>query len=117
MSSEAKVKVYTGTMSVATNRFQNAKSKNLELGYIATEQNYEEGSRGGGIFIIGLFLLPVFGIGLFVWIYALLVKPEGRLIVTYEKIKSSDIDTKECPKCAEIIKLKAKVCRFCDYKF
>lgn len=30
---------------------------------------------------------------------------------------SSDLDdTKECPQCAEIIKVKAKICRFCGYR-
>lgn len=28
-----------------------------------------------------------------------------------------DVDTKECPECAEIIKSKAKICRYCRYKF
>ena len=28
-----------------------------------------------------------------------------------------DTDTKECPKCAEVIKAKASVCRFCNYDF
>ncbi|WHH57183.1 zinc ribbon domain-containing protein [Petroclostridium sp. X23] len=26
-------------------------------------------------------------------------------------------DTKECPQCAETVKAKAKICRFCNYKF
>lgn len=28
-----------------------------------------------------------------------------------------DFDTKECPMCAEAVKEKAKICRFCNYKF
>lgn len=28
-----------------------------------------------------------------------------------------DFDTKECPMCAEAVKAKAKICRFCNYKF
>ena len=30
---------------------------------------------------------------------------------------TESIDTKECPECAETIKLRAKVCRYCGYKF
>lgn len=30
---------------------------------------------------------------------------------------STENDTKECPQCAETIKAKAKVCRFCNYRF
>ena len=26
-------------------------------------------------------------------------------------------ETKECPMCAESVKIKAKICRFCGYKF
>lgn len=36
--------------------------------------------------------------------------------VAYREIVPSG-ETKECPQCAETIKLKARVCRFCNYKF
>jgi hypothetical protein len=31
--------------------------------------------------------------------------------------KLSNIDTKQCPTCAEIIKFEAKICKHCSYKF
>lgn len=38
-----------------------------------------------------------------------------------ESVKTDSVcpsdDTKECPQCAEVIKAKAKVCRFCGYSF
>lgn len=30
---------------------------------------------------------------------------------------SIESDTKECPQCAEIIKVKARICRYCNFKF
>lgn len=33
------------------------------------------------------------------------------------KSQTNEPDTKECPMCAETIKYKAKVCRFCNYNF
>jgi len=30
---------------------------------------------------------------------------------------STESNSKECPRCAEIVKLRAKVCRFCNYEF
>lgn len=38
----------------------------------------------------------------------------------YEQCNSnytSPMDSKECPMCAEMVKKKAKICRFCGYKF
>lgn len=38
------------------------------------------------------------------------------LIIQHTAATTSD-DSKECPQCAEIVKAKAKLCRFCNYKF
>jgi hypothetical protein len=34
-----------------------------------------------------------------------------------DNITQSANDTKECPRCAETVKAKAKICRFCNYEF
>lgn len=34
-----------------------------------------------------------------------------------QTIESEANDRKECPQCAEIIKFRAKICRYCNYKF
>jgi hypothetical protein len=51
--------------------------------YYPTSQTWVPGSYSGGLFIVAL-LLCIFGIGIFVFIYMLIVKPAGTLSVTYE---------------------------------
>lgn len=53
------------------------------LGYRPTSQSWAPGSWGCGSFLVAL-LLAVIIIGILVFIYMLLVKPEGTLTVTYE---------------------------------
>lgn len=38
-------------------------------------------------------------------------------VESLRQYNNSGYDTKECPQCAEIVKAKAKICRFCNYKF
>ena len=51
----------------------------------------------------------------------IIVKPNGSLTVTYElknQTKAIDnTDKKECPQCAEDVKFKAKICRYCKHEF
>jgi uncharacterized membrane protein YagU involved in acid resistance len=51
-------------------------------GYIVTAQSWAQGSYGCGAFLVALILFIVF-IGLLVFLYMLLVKPDGTLTVTY----------------------------------
>ena len=34
-----------------------------------------------------------------------------------QTVSTNTDDTKECPMCAETVKAKAKICRFCKHKF
>ncbi|WP_159887557.1 zinc ribbon domain-containing protein [Paenibacillus puerhi] len=38
-------------------------------------------------------------------------------VETIQRTSGEIQDTKECPQCAETIKVKAKICRFCSYQF
>ena len=119
------VKNYKGTQSDATRYFKRDSVKMAERGYYPTSQNWSSGSYGFGSFFIAL-LLCIILIGVLVFIYMLIVKPDGTLSVTYEFKKEKDeivqkkkknLKEKECPECAEMVKEKARICRFCRYEF
>jgi hypothetical protein len=63
----------------------------------------------GNWFLIGLFF------GIFGLIAAILIDETGEPI---QQVKfDPTIVTKKCPDCAETIRLEARVCRFCQYRF
>lgn len=112
------VKTYKGNQSRAAELFQADAVKMAEKGYFPTSQNWAPGVYGCGSFLFAL-LLCVILIGIIVFVYMLLVKPDGTLSVTYEfrATEPSPADEKICPKCAESIKAAATVCRFCGHNF
>ena len=69
-------------------------------------------------------LLCIVLIGFLIFIYMLVVKPQGTLTVTYVRKEpmappaiDPPADTKVCPRCAETIKAAALVCRYCGNEF
>jgi len=83
------VKTYLGSQSVASATFQKDAPVMAEQGYFPTTQNYTPGSYSCGAFI-GALLLCLLLIGIIIFIYMLIVKPDGTLSVTYELKQSAD---------------------------
>lgn len=126
----SKVKTYKGKKEDAAKKFESDAILMAKENYFPVSQSYEPGTWGCGAFIVALLLCLIL-IGIIVFIYMLIVKPEGTLTVTYEyrgnveavtagtdnittEVKA---DEKVCPQCAETIKAAAKVCRYCRHKF
>ncbi|QIR16642.1 zinc ribbon domain-containing protein [Shewanella aestuarii] len=118
------VKRYVGKQEVAINAFKDDAERMASDGYVPTNQTWAEGSYGCGGFLIALLLCFIF-VGILVFIYMLIVKPDGTLTVTYEKQSEKSIQApddpvetgKVCPDCAEVVKEAAKICRYCRHEF
>ena len=78
------VRVYRGMQQAdAITSFQADATELAKHGYTPTTQSWAQGQWGCGAFLVAL-LLCIILIGLLVFIYMLVVKPEGTLTVTYE---------------------------------
>jgi len=77
------MRTYRGSLANASRAFQNDATALAPQGYVPVSQVYAPGSWGCGAFLIALVLFLVL-IGILIFIYMLIVKPEGSLVVTYE---------------------------------
>lgn len=90
--------------------------------YYPISQTWAPGAYGCLHFLLALFLSFII-IGIFIFIYMLIVKPDGTLTVTYElrtvlvNQEKDLFDEKTCPKCAEQVKAVASICRYCGHSF
>ncbi len=111
------IKTYKGSEASAAAAFQADSAKMAAQGYFPTAQNWAPGSYGCGAFL-GALLLCVVIIGILIFVYMLLVKPDGTLTVTYSL--SADAATPDthlrCPDCAELVLKAARVCKHCGCK-
>jgi hypothetical protein len=116
------VRRYIGSQSGAMATYQSDSAKMAAQGYFPTSQVWTPGEYGCGAFLFALLLCFVL-IGIIVFIYMLIIKPDGTLAVTYE-LRAIPITTinalsngeRNCPWCAETIKTAAVVCRFCGHE-
>lgn len=119
-SNQVVVKTYSGDRGEAARAFEVDAAKMAAKAYFPTSQTWVEGSWGAGSFL-GALLLCLILVGIIVFIYMLIVKPDGTLSVTYELRAVStpprEGSEKACPKCAEQVKFAAVVCRFCGHNF
>lgn len=77
------VREYQGKLLEATRLFQRDAERMAARGYYPTSQVYQPGSWGAGAFLVALVLFVVL-IGILVFLYMLIVKPPGTLVVTYQ---------------------------------
>jgi len=117
------VKTYKGSQEKATELFRIDAAKMSTQGYFPTSQSWAPGTYGCGSFLMALLLCFLI-VGILIFIYMLLVKPEGTLSVTYElRVDATESkplyipEEKTCPKCAEQVKIAAQICRFCGHNF
>jgi hypothetical protein len=78
------VRIYRGRQQAdAITAFQADATELAKHGYTPTTQSWAQGQWGCGAFLVAL-LLCILLIGFLIFIYMLVVKPEGTLTVTYE---------------------------------
>jgi hypothetical protein len=72
------------SQEAAAQKFQADAVHLAAQGYVPITQSWAQGSWGCGAFLVAL-LLAIVLIGILIFIYMILVKPDGTLTVTYQR--------------------------------
>ena len=110
------IRTFKGSQAEAMRIFKAASIDMAADGYFPTSQSWASGQWSTGAFIVAVLLIFLFGLGILILAYMLIVKPDGTLTVTFER-RTASFEEKTCPMCAERIKAAALVCHFCGHKF
>lgn len=99
------VRSYTGTEQSTNNLFKKESITLANKGYQIVSQNYTPGNWSGIQFLIALLLCFIL-VGIIIFIYMIIVKPQGTLTVTYKLTDSGRVATKnDTSKADELMKL------------
>ena len=77
------VRIYKGNQASATSQYQKDAAYMAAEGYYPSSQVWASGTYGCGSFILAAVLCFLI-IGIIIFIYMLIVKPDGSLTVTYQ---------------------------------
>jgi hypothetical protein len=117
------IKQYEGKQEGALAQYLADKELMAAQGYFPVSQNWVP-RRRVFLCVVGIILCPIFLTGVLILLFLLFTQPNGCMNVTYaqrEKAQSPAYSMptldKTCPKCAELVKDAAAVCRFCNYEF
>lgn len=77
------IRIYKGNQASATSQYQKDAAYMAAEGYYPSSQVWAPGTYGCGSFILAAILCFVI-IGIIIFIYMLIVKPDGSLTVTYQ---------------------------------
>jgi len=78
------LKAYQGKMADAMVQYERDAAHMAQGGYYPVALSYVAGSWGAGAYLVGVLLILLFGLGLLVLGYLIIVKPAGSLMVTYQ---------------------------------
>jgi hypothetical protein len=79
------LKAYEGKQGEATARLQADSVEMATEGYFPTWQNWAPGERARETYVVAALLIFLFGIGILILAYLLIVEPGGTLTVAYER--------------------------------
>jgi hypothetical protein len=79
------LKAYEGKQGAATARLQADSIEMAAGGYFPTWQNWAPGERAREAYVVAALLVFLFGIGILILAYLLIVEPDGTLTVAYER--------------------------------